>query len=106
MTRWLEAAARAELAETKLTKPTEPEPHTEPPVLSLKSVLSEAGTTDLAADPRALFELLAREGPHTYGAAALALGIGATRAWVAEAELRRVGRIRFGPLGRAIIVKA
>ena len=56
-------------------------------------------------DAAALLALLEREGPHTYGAAAVALGIGATRAWRAEAELRRAGRIRLGPLGHAFIIK-
>ncbi len=101
MTRWLEAATRAEWAETKPTKPTKPEPQFEPPVLSEKSVLS-AG--DLNAEAAALWALLEREGPQTYGAAAVALGIGATRAWRAEAELRRAGRIRLGRLGRAIVL--
>ena len=56
-------------------------------------------------DAAALLALLEREGPHTYGAAAVILGIGATRAWRAEAELRRAGRIRLGPLGRAFIIE-
>lgn len=55
-------------------------------------------------DAAALLSLLEREGPQTYGAAAVALGIGATRAWRAEAELRRAGRIRLGRLGRAIVL--
>ena len=56
-------------------------------------------------DAAALLALLEREGPQTYGAAAVILGIGATRAWRAEAELRRAGRIRLGPLGRAFIIE-
>lgn len=56
-------------------------------------------------DAAALLELLAREGPQTYGAAAVALCFGATRAWRAEAELLRAGLIRLGPLGRAMIIE-
>ena len=104
MTRWLEAARRSEAAETKLTKPTKPSPAALPPVLSVKSVLSGAEAVGFEPDLVALLGLLAREGPHTYGAAAVALGIGATRAWRAEAELRGSG-IRLGPLGRAFIIE-
>lgn len=39
----------------------------------------------------------------TYGAAASALGWGATRAWQAEAALRAAGRIAFDPQGRAAL---
>ena len=56
-------------------------------------------------DTAALLTLLEREGPQTYGAAAVALGIGATRALAAETTLRRVGRIRLGPFGHANLIK-
>ena len=76
-----------------------------PPVLSVKSVLSGTEALGLDGDLVALLGLLEREGPHTYGAAAVTLGCGATRAWRAEAELRRAGRIRLGPFGQAFIIK-
>jgi len=50
MTRWLQAAKQATDAGTELTKPTEPQAR---PVLSVKSVLSERGTLDLAPPARA-----------------------------------------------------
>jgi hypothetical protein len=40
----------------------------------------------------------------TQGAAALALGWGATRAWQAEAQLRAAGTVRLDGWGRAVIV--
>ena len=42
-------------------------------------------------DVRVFLDHLARNGPSTYGAAAIALGWGATRAWQAEARLRAAG---------------
>lgn len=44
-------------------------------------------------------------GPTTYGAAATALGWGATRAWQAEARLRADGHVRIGKDGRAHLSK-
>ena len=115
MTRWLQAARRASGALTKPTELTEhPSRSPKAGALSVVSVLSDftkvsvephARPDGLPHDPLALLDLLRREGPQTYGAAAVALGCGATRAWRAETELRRVGRIRLGPLGRAIIIK-
>lgn len=58
---------------------------------------------DPAADAGHLADLLARSGPLTYGAAAVALGWGATRAWQAEAHLRAAGRVTFDALGRAAL---
>ena len=54
-----------------------------------------------ASDPETLLEFLHREGPHAYGAAATALGWGATRAWQAEARLREGGLVRLRTLGEA-----
>ena len=54
-------------------------------------------------DPAALLALLRDRGPLSYGAAASALGWGATRAWLAEAELRAAGRIEHDRIGRAAI---
>ena len=56
-----------------------------------------------AADLDALLTLLRDRGPMTYGAAATALGWGATRAWQAEAMLLAAGRIAFDPQGRAAL---
>jgi hypothetical protein len=58
-----------------------------------------------AADAERLAEMLATAGPTTYGAAAVALGWGATRAWQAEAHLRAAGKVRFDALGRAALTK-
>lgn len=55
------------------------------------------------ADAGQLADLLAQSGPTTYGAAAAALGWGATRAWRAEAMLRAKGKVRFDVLGRATL---
>lgn len=56
---------------------------------------------DRAADAGQLADLLSRSGPLTYGAAAVALGWGATRAWQAEAHLRAIGGAWLDSLGRA-----
>ena len=45
----------------------------------------------LGDDLKTYADHLQRHGPTTYGAAASALGWGATRAWQAEAKLREVG---------------
>ncbi|PJN93657.1 hypothetical protein CNY89_19275 [Amaricoccus sp. HAR-UPW-R2A-40] len=55
------------------------------------------------ADPDALLTLLRERGPMTYGAAATALGWGATRAWQAEAALRAAGRVEHDRFGRAAL---
>ena len=60
----------------------------------------------LAPDPDALLALLALlrgRGPMSYGAAATALGWGATRAWQAEAALLAAGRIEHDRFGRAAL---
>lgn len=59
-----------------------------------------SGGTD---DAERLAHHLAARGPTTYGAAAVALGWGATRAWKAEAQLIASGRAAFDHLGRAIL---
>lgn len=106
MTRWLMAARQAGEAGTEPTKPTQPQ---RPPVLSVKSVLSGGGGPDpdaapgdrMDADARAYLDCLRHRGPLTYGAAAMALGWGVTRAWQAEAKLRAAGLVSMGPLGHA-----
>lgn len=57
------------------------------------------------ADAGQLAEFLSRWGPSTYGAAASALGWGATRAWQAEAHLRASGKVRFDALGRTTVIE-
>jgi len=81
-------ASRAILTGTDIAVPA--------PGLEL-AVLSTSPT-----DPEALLSYLRRTGPATYGAAAMALGWGATRAWQAEAALRGSGRVRLDFLGRMI----
>ena len=53
------------------------------------------------SDPDRYLTHLREIGPTTYGAAATALGWGATRAWQAEARLRADGQVRIGKDGRA-----
>lgn len=57
-----------------------------------------------ASDNQTLLDFLHREGPQTYGAAATALGWGASRAWQAEAGLRAAGSVRSGEFGRMVPV--
>lgn len=59
----------------------------------------------LHPDAGALLDFLRREGPHTYGVAARELGIGATRAWQAEARLRAAGLVRYNEHGRTCAAK-
>ena len=63
-----------------------------------------AGAGQLHPDAAELADLLRLRGPTTYGAAASALGWGATRAWQAEARLRAAKMVRFDGLGRAELV--
>ena len=130
MTRWLQAAQRASDSGTKPTEPTEPNPEvravttdtSESWVLSVSSVLSEekkparrpaSADTFVAAprarkleiaccasDPETLLAFLRQHGPQTYGAAASALGWGATRAWQAEARLRADDLVRHAEHGK------
>ena len=55
----------------------------------------------LATDPDTYLAALTLHGPMTYGAAAVALGWGATRAWQAEAGLVAEGRATLSREGRA-----
>jgi hypothetical protein len=55
----------------------------------------------LDPDAGAYLDRLRLHGPMTQGAAARALGWGATRAWRAEATLRAAGAVRFDGCGRA-----
>lgn len=57
----------------------------------------------LAPDPDALLALLHDRGPMSYGAAATALGWGATRAWQAEAALKAAGMVEHDRFGRAAV---
>lgn len=117
MTRWLLATRQVSGSLTKPTKPTEPPTIPLPQrVVSVKSVLSAGMQTVLladcpleqkqeialsASDPETYLDHLRLHGPTTYGAAATALGWGATRAWQAEARLRAAGLVRYDALGKA-----
>ena len=117
MTRWLAAARRAEgLAGAPGLASS---PRTAAEVSSGSSVLSggrEASawpasgrpkpsavpkTLARHSDAQAYLAHLTHRGPATVGAAAAALGWGATRAWQAEARLRAAGLVKLGPSGRA-----
>jgi hypothetical protein len=54
----------------------------------------------LASDPDTYLAALTLHGPMTYGAAAVALGWGATRAWQAEAQLVAEGKTTLSRAGR------
>ena len=71
-----------------------------PPDLKRETDLS-AGPKGPGADALALLDLLTHNGPSTYGAAAVALGWGATRAWQAETRLRTAGKVVIGLNGKA-----
>ena len=62
-----------------------------------------ARTDGLAADAGEYLDFLHLHGPATYGAGAVALGWGATRAWQAEAQLRAARLVRYDSLGKAVI---
>ncbi len=59
----------------------------------------------LDPDSGAYLDHLRRHGCSTYGAVAVALGWGATRAWQAEAGLIEVGAARYGQHGRTYPVE-
>ena len=75
-------------------------PETRPRVAIVASVATPPAQkpeiTPSASDPETYLAFLHREGPTTYGAAATALGWGATRAWQAEARLRAAGLVAKG----------
>lgn len=52
------------------------------------------------ADDAAMLAHITAHGPVTYGAAAGALGWGASRAWRSAERLRRAGRVKLRPLGK------
>lgn len=54
-----------------------------------------------ASDPDIYLAHLHASGSTTYGAAAVALGWGGTRAWRAEARLRAAGLVRYGNDGKS-----
>lgn len=72
-------------------------------VASVAAPQAQKPNENREVDAGQLADLLARSGPLTYGAAASALGWGATRAWQAEAFLRVSGRVQFDAWGRATI---
>ena len=123
MTRWLDAARRASMPpdKTVLTDKTHAEvvsvarDGNPAGVKSVKSVLSAGGiaggvakslATGLPTDAEAYLAFLSADGPATYGAAAVALGWGASRAWRIEAQLRVAGLVRYDCFGKACSVEA
>ncbi len=58
----------------------------------------------LSSDAALMLDHLRQIGPSTYGACATALGVGATRAWRAEAELLAAGAVRSIALGRMMVI--
>lgn len=107
---WFEIAREAERAapdrtdftdKTRLQGAKVPSGGVDQSVLSVKSVLSARYVP--VTDPDALLAHLRESGPTTYGAAASALGWGATRAWQAEARLRACRRVRIDHLGRMAV---
>lgn len=65
-------------------------------------IASDATPAEAEGDARELMALLEAEGPHTYGAAASALGWGATRAALAKGALKEAGRIGFDAIARMV----
>lgn len=60
-------------------------------------------TSHYDTDAQIYCDFLRCTGPLTYGAAAIQLRWGVTRAWLAQNELTKEGLIRFDNLGRAIV---
>jgi hypothetical protein len=118
MTRWLAAAKSVSPAPTQPTKPDKTQPRVERRgVLSGLVGCVGRGEPENRTSPRPradgldddageLLDFLRLHGPATCGAAAAALGWGATRAWRAEAALRAAGLVTIGPLGVAVPVEA
>lgn len=73
-------------------------------VASVAGPQSQNPNADLKADAAQLADRLLRFGPLSYGAAAVVLGWGATRAWRAEAELLNSDLLRYDALGRAAYI--
>ena len=61
----------------------------------------DAQTGGRSQDAGKYLDFLHLHGPSTYGAAAVALGWGATRAWQAEAQLVAAGLVHHDNLGKA-----
>jgi hypothetical protein len=118
MSRWLEAARQAPIApdKTDLTDKTHVKVEgmgsiSNPVgVKSVLSVLSAGGIVGetpaksaktLPPDLASYLAFLQSNGPASYGAAATALGWGATRAWQAEARLRAAGLAIIDKSGKA-----
>jgi hypothetical protein len=74
-------------------------PETRPRVAIVASVATplprKLENTPGASNPETYLDFLHASGSTTYGAAATALGWGATRAWQAEARLRAAGLVRL-----------
>ena len=108
---WFDAARAMERATAQEASPA-PKASAPPEIAEIaeiaaplprKSAPLQAAGNGREADASALAAHLGAHGPCTYGAAASALGWGATRAWQAEALLRAEGRIVFDGQGRAAI---
>lgn len=88
---------------TTATKPRATRPRVAV-VASVAAPTARNPEADRAADSERLADMLATSGPTTYGAAAVALGWGATRTWQAEARLRASGRVISDSQGRATLL--
>jgi hypothetical protein len=89
------------VAEATGGRPKETGATTEP-VFSARPPARKLEIVCCATDPQTLLGYLCREGPQTNGAAATALGWGATRAWRAEAGLKAAGLVRIGEFGQMV----
>ena len=119
MTRWLEAARKAGWHGTKggektpapsalgfcqvssgVPDPVKPAPGGSSGFVRVSEMAEPIQAAPSEGDPETLLAWLRLHGPSTYGAGAVALGCGATRAWQAEARLRASGRVQIDDMGR------
>jgi len=77
--------------------------HRAPPVYAHRNPVRQI-MERLEGDMELYSEALRFHGPMSYGQAMYVLGWGATRAGMAEQDLRKAGRITFNHLGRAVLV--
>lgn len=115
MSRWFAIARGMRGGELNETNSLIPDRELIPPAAAILTASSANKLFDIfnspdpltpqAPDPDALLALLRDRGPMTYGAAASALGWGATQAWQAEAELRSEGKVQADRLGRIEIME-
>lgn len=94
------ATQPAQVAEVAIVA-TPPTPKSE----SRVAEVADVATRPTPSDTERYLAQLHQKGPSTYGAAASALGWGATRAGQAEARLCADGQVRIGKDGRADLAK-